>query len=182
MIAAALCSAPSGEALYELAADERARHRGDVEPQPLLIDEGVAGAEFVTILDENCAADRARDRHSVGAQQQREDDLARRDGLRDPTIRANRCEIGKNQVALTAIAENRQEVRDDAVDRFVNPRQVEHRQIGGDLERGPPVSLLQEKAQRLGDQPAGLPNPFDDIDEAEEQHKPADWAALAEHG
>src|SRR5205823_8464458 len=50
----------------QLTADEAAGHRRDIEPQPLLIHEGVAGAEFLSVLDENGAAYRARYRHAVG--------------------------------------------------------------------------------------------------------------------
>jgi hypothetical protein len=40
----------------------------------------------------------------------------------------------------------------------------------GDLDRGPPEGLLQVKVERLSDQAAGLPDPSDHVDQAEEHH------------
>src|SRR4029077_2114996 len=40
----------------QLTANESAGHCGNVEPQPLLIDEQIGGAELLAILDENGAA------------------------------------------------------------------------------------------------------------------------------
>src|SRR6516225_1889827 len=37
----------------------------------------------------------------------------------------------------------------------------------------PAVGLFQEVIERLGDQPAGLPNPFGDIDNGEKHHESA---------
>ena len=38
--------------------------------------------------------------------------------------------------------------------------------------------FLKEEIQRLRDQPAGLPDAFDDIDQREKHHEPADLPAL----
>ncbi len=51
----------------------------------------------------------------------------------------------------------------DAVDRLDDARPVEHGQLGGDLHWGSAVDLLEEKNIRLGDQPAGLAEPFENI-------------------
>ena len=96
----------------------------------------------MAVLDENGAAYRARYRHPVGGEQQGDNNLARRGDLRDPAIRARPHQIGDNEVGFSAIAEERQEIRDDPVDRLDDPGKVEDRQIGGDLNRGPPVGLL----------------------------------------
>jgi long-subunit acyl-CoA synthetase (AMP-forming) len=40
------------------------------------------------------------------------------------------------------------------------------------------VGLFEKIIERLGDQPTGLPNAFDDIDQREKHHEPADLAAL----
>ena len=175
MIAAAACKAVLGrQPLNQLTADKPARQRRDVEPQPLLIDEGVAGAEPLAVFDEDCTAQCARHCHRIGRQQQDEDQLTGRGNLRDPTIRAGRGGVGEYQVGLTAVTEERQEIRNDPVDRLDDPGKVEDRQIGGDLDRGPPESLLQIEVERLGNQAAGLADSFDDIDQAKEQHEPAD--------
>ena len=174
---------PGGRQPFDqLTANNAAGHRCDVEPQPLLIDESIGSAELLAVFDENGAAYRARYRHPVGGKQQRDDDLARRGNLRDPAIGACGHHIGKNKVALPAVAKERQEIRNDPVDRLDDPGKVEHRQIGGDLDRRPPVGLLQKIIERLGDQAAGLPDAFDDIDQREKHHEPADLPALVISG
>src|SRR4029077_13158010 len=50
--------------------------------------------------------------------------------------------------------------------------------MGGDLDRRPPIGLLQKIIKRLRDQPAALPDAFDDIDQCKKQHEPADLPAL----
>ena len=57
MIAAALCSARGRrQMLDQLAAEDRSRHRGNVEPQPLLIDEGAALVQALAVLHQHGAA------------------------------------------------------------------------------------------------------------------------------
>jgi len=85
-----------GQPLDQLTTNKGARHCRDVEPQPLLIDEGIAGAQFLAVLDEDGAADRARYCHAVGGQQQRDDDLARRGDPRDPAIGACGHQVREN--------------------------------------------------------------------------------------
>ena len=70
--------------LDQLAADNGARHRRDVEPQPLLIDEAVAGMQPLAVLDQNRAAQGARYRHRVGGQQQHQNQRPRRGDPGDP--------------------------------------------------------------------------------------------------
>ena len=115
---------------------------------------------------------------TVSGQQQYKGELARRGDLCHPAIRAGRRCIGENEVSLAAVPEQRQEIRNDPVDGFDDPRKIENRQIGGDLDRGPVVSLLQKMVERLGNQASGLPNTLDDIDEGKEHHEPADLPAL----
>ncbi len=64
--------------LHQLAADDGGSHGGDVEPQPLLIDEGPALVEPLAVLDQDAAAQRARYRHGVGGEHQRDGEVARR--------------------------------------------------------------------------------------------------------
>src|SRR5262249_59985347 len=97
--------------------NEGAHHRVNVEPQPLLIDEGIAGAEFLAVFDEYGAAYRARYRHAVSGEQQGEDDFTRRGDLRDPAIGAGGHQVGENEVTFSAIAKDRQTIRNDSINR-----------------------------------------------------------------
>ena len=92
------------------------------------------------------------------------------------------CRVREHKIGFAAVAEERQEIRDDPVDRLDDPGEVEDRQIGSDLGRGPPETLFQIVVERLGDQAAGLPDPFDDVDQAKEQREPADLLILFQRG
>src|SRR5208282_5216288 len=152
----------------------------DVEPEPLLIDESVAGAKSLAVLDENGTAQCARDRHCIGGQQQGEDQLAGRSNLGNPEIGKGCRSVGDDEVGLAAVSEKRQEIRNDPVNRLDDPGEVEDRQIRGDLDRGPSEGLLQIVVEWLGNKAASLADPFDDIDQAKEQHEPADLLMLSQ--
>ena len=92
------------------------------------------------------------------------------------------CRVREHKIGFAAVAEERQEIRDDPVDRLDDPGEVEDRQIGSDLGRGPPETLFQIVVERLGDQAAGLADPFDDVDQTEEQHEPTDLPVLFRPG
>ena len=128
--------------LYKLTADDRGRHRGGVEPQPLLIDEPAALAEPLAILYQNRAAHGAGNRHGVGRELQRPHELARGGQLRTPEIGAGGNDVGGDQVAFPAIAEYRHQIGQHAVDRLDDPGKIEDREIGGDLQGGPAVRLF----------------------------------------
>jgi hypothetical protein len=56
-----------------------------------------------------------------------------------------------------------------AVDRLYDPGEIEYREKGGDLQRGPAMNFFQIKTQRLSDQSADLTDPFHHVDHREEQ-------------
>jgi len=67
-----------------------------------------------------------------------------------------RGEVGGDEVAFAAIAEQRHEVGKNAVDRFDDPGKVEDSQVDADFRRRPAVHLFQVVAERLGDQAADV--------------------------
>ena len=109
---------------------------------------------------------------------QRQRKFARRGQLRAPQIRAGGHDVGGNEIGLAAIAEDRHQIRQRAVERLDDPGKIEQREIGGDLQRAEAVHLFQIICQRLSDQPDDLTDAFDDIDESEKQHQPVYRRAL----
>jgi len=128
--------------LYKLTADDRGRHRGGVEPQPLLIDEPAALAEPLAVLYQHRAAHGAGNRHGVRRELERPHQLARRGKLRTPEISAGGNDVGGDQVGFSAISEDRHQIGQHAVDRLDDPRKIEDSEIGSDLQGGPAVLLL----------------------------------------
>ena len=95
----------------------------------------------------------------------------------------DRRQVRQQQVAAPPIAEQRQEIRDQAVERLDHPRHVQHRQRCGDLQRGPAVLRLEETGQRLPDDAdLGLADALDGIDDGEEQHQLADAVGVGGAG
>ncbi len=88
--------------------------------------------------------------------------------LRDPKITADRGHIGDDQVAFAPIAEQRHEIGNQSVYRLDDPRQVENRDEGGDLDRRPALHFFEIIVERLRDQPDDLAQSLDDIDQSEE--------------
>ena len=161
------------EPLHEFAPHDRGDHRGGVEPEPLLIDEPSALAQPLPILDQHGAADRARYRHAIGRELQRPHQLVGRGKLRGPDEAASRGDIGRQQIRLPAVAEDRHEIGKGAVERLNDPGKVENGEIGGDLQRRPTMHFFQIKTKRLGEEANDLAGAFHDIDEGEKQHQAA---------
>ena len=63
--------------------------------------------------------------------------------------------LARNDRALAAIAEQRHEIGDEAVDRLDDPGEVERRERGGDLHRSPGMDLLEVVDERLRDDAVG---------------------------
>ena len=162
------------QALDQLAAGKRARHDGDVEPQPLLADERAAEAEALAVLRQQGAAQGACGGHRVRGEDEQQRELAGLAQPGDPGIGADRTDARDDQIALSTIAKQRNEIGDEPEDRLDDPREIEDGEIGGDLDRGP-ADLLQIIIERLEDDAdARLADAFDDIDDGEEQHEPTD--------
>jgi hypothetical protein len=98
---------------------------------------------------------------------------------RGPEIAADRRDVGDQQVALAAIAEQRQEIGHQSEHRLDHPGQVEDGDEGGDLQRRPAVHVLEIIGERLRDQPADLAEALHHVDEAEEQKEPPDHRPFA---
>ena len=158
--------------LGELAARNRGDHRGQAEPQPLLVHEPAALAEPLSILYQHSAANRARYRHGVGRQLQRPYQLARRGKPGDPEKTGDRADIGRQQVTFAAIAKQREEVGERAVNRLDDPGKIENGEICRDLQRRPAMHFFQKIAERLCDEPADLTHTFNDIDQREKYQQP----------
>jgi hypothetical protein len=162
----------------QLATNEGARHDCDVEPQPLLADEAAALLEVLAVLGQQRAAKRARRGHRVGSQQQEQGELARfvQDG--DGGVRNGCAGAGEHQIAHAPVAEQGNEVGDQSEDGLDDPREVEHGEVGRDLERAPAIDL-QVVAERLEDDAdPRLADAFDGKDDGEENHQPADGCQL----
>ena len=157
--------------LDQLAAEDGGRHRGNVEPQPLLIDEGAALVQPLAVLDQHGAAQRARYRHRISGDHERDEEVARRGELRHPEESADGGDVDEQQVAFAPIAEQRHEIGDQAVKRLDDPGQVEQRDEAGDLQRRPALRGFEIIVQRLRDQAADLAKTLDDIDQGEEQQQ-----------
>ena len=94
--------------------------------------------------------------------------------MRSEKIAAGRDQACENEIALAAIAEQRHEIGDEAVDRLDDPGEVERRERGGDLHRRPGMDLLEVVDERLRDDAVGLADAFDHEDHAEIEHQVAD--------
>src|SRR5262249_46978425 len=92
--------------------------------------------------------------------------IARRIKLCDPKVTTGCRDIGDDEITFAPVAEQRQEIGDESVDRFYDPGQIEQSDKGGDLERAPSVYLLQVIIERLRDEPDDLPQAFDDVDQS----------------
>ena len=164
------------QTLNQLAAGKRARHDGDVEPQPLLADERAAETEALTVLRQQGAAQGACRGHRERGEDEQQRELAGRAQPGDPAIGADRADTRDDQIALSTVAKQRNEIGDEPEDRLDDPREIEDGEIGGDLDRRP-ADILQVKIERLEDDAdARLADAFDDIDDGEEQHEPTDVA------
>ena len=172
---AAACKAERGvRRSNQLAAGKRARHDGDVEPQPLLADERAAETEALTVLRQQGAAQGAGRGHRERGEDEQQRELAGLAQPGDPGIGADRTDARDDQIALSTVAKQRNEIGDESEDRLDDPREIEDGEIGGDLDRGP-ADILQVIIERLEDDAdARLADAFDDIDDGEEQHEPAD--------
>ena len=164
--------------LNQLTADERTRHDGDVEPQPLLADEGAAQAIALAVLGKQRAAQGACRGHRERGEDEQQGELAGLAQPGDPGVGADRADAREDQIALATVTEQRNEIGDQPEDRLDDPREIEDGEVGGDLN-GSPADILQVKIERLEDDAdARLADPFDDIDDGEEQHQPADVPVL----
>jgi hypothetical protein len=108
--------------------------------------------------------------------------LARPGQPGDQKISAGCQRIGCNKVALSTIAEQRQEIGNKAVDRLDDPREIEKGKKGGDLHGRPGVHFFKVIAERLRDDAAGLADALDHVNEAEEQREPLDLVAVSWRG
>ena len=167
--------------LDQLAAEDRGRHRGNVEPQPLLIDEGAALVQPLPVLHQHGAAQRARYRHRISGDHERDEEVARRRELRHPDEADDGGDVDKQQVAFAPIAEQRHEIGNQAVKRLDDPGQIEQRDEAGDLHRRPALRCFEIIVQRLRDQAADLAKTLDDIDQGEEQQQMVDGVPVARH-
>src|ERR1700728_390322 len=169
------------EPLHQLAADNRGGQGSNVVPEPLLIDESPAFAHPLAIFDQDRAAQRARYRHRIGGEHQGKGDISRRKKLSYPRISGDRRYVREDQIAFASIAEQRDEVRNHAVERLYEPRQVENGEKGGDLDGRPVVHFLQIIGQRLRDQSDDLTKSLDDINETKEQKQLRDIGLAFRH-
>ena len=177
-MAAAVCSAEAGaRCCTSLPPTIAARHGGNVVPEPLLIDEGAALVQPLAVLDQNRAAQRARYRHGIGGEHQREGEVAGAMSRVTQKYPRDGGDIGDDQIAFAAIAEQRHEIGNQAVDRLDDPWQVENGDEGGDLDRRPAVHLFQIIIERLRNQADDLAQAFDDIDQRKKHQQIADWSA-----
>jgi len=144
------------QVLHELAADDRRCQEGNIVPQPLLINKSPAFVEPLPVLHQDGAGQCARNRHRVRGDQKCESESIRRVDLRDPKIAGDRRHTGDEQIAFAAIAEQRQEIGNQAVDRLDHPGQSKDSAKGGDLRGCPASHLLQIIDERLRDESAGL--------------------------
>ena len=100
--------------------------------------------------------------------------------MRSEKIGAGRDQACENEIALAAIAEQRHEIGDEAVDRLDDPGEVERRERGGDLHRRPGMDLLEVVDERLRDDAVGLADAFDHEDHAKIEHQVADAPRVVE--
>ena len=167
--------------LNQLAAEDRGRHRGNIEPQPLLIDEGAALVQPLPVLHQHGAAQRARYRHRIRGDRERDEEVARRRELRHPDEADDGGDVDEQQVAFAPIAEQRHEIGNQSVNRLDDPGQIEQRDEAGDLQRRPALRRFEVIIQRLRDQAADLAEALDDIDQGEEQQQMVESFLVARH-